>query len=67
MESIDITASTKFPINDRKSFVTGEVSDKEIEENFKSILSEKKNGEFIFRVQGEKNQNKKFLNDKEVK
>jgi len=47
MESIDITASTKFPINDRKSFVTGDVSDKEIEENFKSILSEKKNGEFM--------------------
>ena len=27
----------------------------------------KKNGEFIFRVQGEKDQNKKFQNDKEVK
>ena len=47
MDSIDITASAKFPIDDRKSFVAGEVSDREIEENFKSILSELKNGKLL--------------------
>ena len=38
--SNDCSISGKFPINERQSFIEEQVSDKEIEENFKFILSE---------------------------
>ncbi len=42
-----VSISCCFPVNGRKSFEVGPVSDREIEENFKVVLLDRKNGQYL--------------------
>lgn len=42
-----MTNTQNFPVNDRQTFEDGFVTDREIEENFKSILSDFNNGKLL--------------------